>query len=613
MKYFLVTAACLVWTLRTGWAQSWDRVKAETQVYLYGEGWGVTVAEADQQALSALISKISTNVSASSSQEDEETVRGDQLDGRSYFKAAVNTYSQATLTNTERLVLEDEPSAHVGRWIKRTEVQKIFESRKAKVRELVEAAGRASEAGKADDALRYYYWALTLLRSLQYPNEEQYTDETGHPRMLTVWIPEQMNRIFADLSATVTRRTDNMVELAFRFRGRPVPSLDYTYFDGRDWSAIYSAKDGCGVLDLAAGNAADSYRLKYEYEYRSEAHIDREVESVLQVVPAVPMKAAYVRISATPSAGGVAAAVGRTTGSDAARSTFSALPAEQRKEPTQVGQDATYRQHLAQLLQAIQRHDYASGRELFTAEGWQIYQQLLAYGEARLVGSPDWKFYPYEDKVMARGVQMSFSFKSGMRKSFVEDIVFSFDRRGLIDNVTFGLGKTAEEDILCKGPWSDTVRLAIMQFLENYQTAFALKRLDYIRGIFDDDAVILVGREVRRATGRVGDTGNFNLSAKEYEYIRYNKQTYLKQLDYSFRSKEYINLRFANNDVRKLAHGNMYAVQISQEYYSSNYGDKGYLFLIVDLSIPEQPLIKVRTWQPEPDPDFGIYGPEHFR
>jgi hypothetical protein len=200
-----------------------------------------------------------------------------------------------------------------------------------------------------------------------------------------------------------------------------------------------------------------------------------------------------------------------------------------------------------------------------------------------------------------------------MRKSFVEDIVFTFNQKGLIENVSFGLGKTAEDDILCKGPWSDTVRLAIMQFLENYQTAFALKRLDYIQGIFDDDAVIIVGHEVRRATGRVGDTGNYNLSDREYEYIRYNKQNYLKQLAYSFQSKEFINLRFSNNEVKKLARGNLYGIQISQEYYSSNYGDKGYLFLIVDLNDPERPLIKVRTWQPQPDPKFGVYGPENFR
>ena len=88
----------------------------------------------------------------------------------------------------------------------------------------------------------------------------------------------------------------------------------------------------------------------------------------------------------------------------------------------------------------------------------------------------------------------------------------------------------------------------------------------------------------------------------------------LRQLKRSFDSKEYINLRFANNDVRKMGKGGeLYAIQISQEYYSSNYGDKGFLFLMIDINDPEKPIIKVRTWQPEKDPNFGYYGPEDFK
>ena len=103
----------------------------------------------------------------------------------------------------------------------------------------------------------------------------------------------------------------------------------------------------------------------------------------------------------------------------------------------------------------------------------------------------------------------------------------------------------------------------------------------------------------------------------EHDIIKYNrftKDSYLRQLKLSFDSKEYINLRFADNDVRKLGKGGeIFAIQISQEYFSSNYGDKGYLFLMVDINNPEMPIIKVRTWQPEKDPNFGIYGPEDFK
>ena len=95
-------------------------------------------------------------------------------------------------------------------------------------------------------------------------------------------------------------------------------------------------------------------------------------------------------------------------------------------------------------------------------------------------------------------------------------------------------------------------------------------------------------------------------------YNRYTKSAYLEQLRRSFDSKEYINLRFANADVCKLTRGvhkNLYGIQLKQDYFSSNYGDTGYLYLLVDMEDSERPLIYIRTWQPQPDPDFGLYGP----
>lgn len=53
--------------------------------------------------------------------------------------------------------------------------------------------------------------------------------------------------------------------------------------------------------------------------------------------------------------------------------------------------------------------------------------------------------------------------------------------------------------------------------------------------------------------------------------------------------------------------GEVYGIQIKQDYYSTNYGDTGYLFLMVDLNNPDEPIIKVRTWQEEPDPVDGLY------
>ena len=207
---------------------------------------------------------------------------------------------------------------------------------------------------------------------------------------------------------------------------------------------------------------------------------------------------------------------------------------------------------------------------------------------------------------------MSFSFKHGIRNNFVEDIVFTFGKDSLIECIAFGLDKKAKDDIMGKNVWPKEARLALMEFLENYKTAYALKRLDYIRTIFDDDAVIIVGHVVKRLEQNNGDVRTTYQNNRYVQMTQYSKEQYLKQLENCFRSNEFINIRFANNDVRKAKDGQEYGIQIKQDYYSTNYGDEGYLYLQVDLNNRKEPIIHVRTWQPEPDPEVGLFGMGDF-
>jgi hypothetical protein len=156
--------------------------------------------------------------------------------------------------------------------------------------------------------------------------------------------------------------------------------------------------------------------------------------------------------------------------------------------------------------------------------------------------------------------------------------------------------------------------MALISFLENYKTAFALNRLDYISSIFSDDALIITGRVVKRV-----DIENSMLGNNEYViYNRQSKDEYISNLTRSFASKEYINLKFSNISITKMMRGsnpNIYSIQIKQDYYSSNYGDTGYLFLLVDMNDYEKPIIHLRTWQPKPDKNIsesGIFGPGNF-
>ena len=160
MGRVLALSACLLIALNA-FSQKWEDVR-DSEDYIYGEGWGSSVAEAERQALNNLISKIATNVTGESQSSLKTQSSNGKLDEESQFSQTVSTYSQATLTNTQQQVLKNEPDAYVVRWIKKSEIEKIFEARKRKALDLIETAVRAEKKGKVDDVLRNYYWALTL-------------------------------------------------------------------------------------------------------------------------------------------------------------------------------------------------------------------------------------------------------------------------------------------------------------------------------------------------------------------------------------------------------------------------------------------------------------------
>lgn len=595
----LVLLAAMTSSLQAG-AQSWGEVKKNVDNrYIYGEGSGSTLEEADKDALRKINSQICVAVQA------DYQARTRVVNGVSEMQMdkVINTFSRSTLKNTHYIMLHKEPKAQVGRWIERSELEKIFDERRARVMEFVRLGVEAESKGKADNALRCYYWAQALLQTLQYPGKEKYIDGNGQAHTLTSWLPEKMNGIFSDLQFCVTSRGEgNVLELYITFRGDEVASLDYTYFDGSIWSSIYSAKDGKGVLELAPGNIPGRVQLKVEYAYTDQAHVDNELYQVLDVIRGQPMSKAYFNVSTAVRKKNVKA----EAASDLAEVTETASVL------TRVDDETVIRESMSRIIESVQRGTYAGVRELFTADGFDMYTRLLAYGQASLVGTPQYDMYNLMGQTVVRSVPMSFRFSTGMRRAFVEDVVFTFNQEGLVDCISFGLDDAAVNDVLVKhkDDWNETARMSIIQFLENYKTAFALKRIDYIRSIFDDDAIIIVGK----VTKKTDASDASNLQYKDNVYVqktRLSKTQYINNLERCFAGNEYVNIRFASNDIVRAGDpnaGELYGIQIKQDYYSSNYGDTGYLFLLVDLNDQDAPVIKVRTWQDQPDPELGDTG-----
>ena len=563
--------------------------------YLWGQGYGATVKEADREALADLMSKISVQIESDFVIDEREVNTAAGNDAQSTVQNVVRTYSQGTLKNTRSVIVSEGPTAAVIRYIKRSEIEKAFKDREENVLSYVYSARNAEKAGRIDAALRYYYWASCLLKSLQNPSQVKFSED-GVKFPMTMWIPEQIRTILSQIKVEVTKVEGQEVSLLFTYKDKPVTSLDFHYWDGQNYSNIFSAKDGIMEVEMRPGAPTNKFNIQYEYEFKSQMRQDPELEQVMNIFNTVNYKEATVTVlSGNKSEQKQAQAVLQAAVSNMSVATHA----------VQVAQPKPYVKTIDQVVNAIKQKNYASVSDQFTAEGYDMFDKLVHYGNATVIGDPNLQFYQLGDRTICRSVPMKFTFKNNKR-AFVEDVTFTFNKDEKIESVAFGLDKTARDDIFNRdaAAWNDSVRMVIATFLENYKTAFALKRLDYIQSIFDDDAIIIVGHVTKHANKK-GENQNY-IDNEMVKYTRQDKATYLKNLEKSFGSNEFINIRFTDNEVKKMGKGGeTYGIQIHQDYYSSNYGDTGYLFLMVDLNEMDAPIIKVRTWQPNRDPNIN--------
>ena len=580
--------------------------------YVYGEGWGETEEIADKQALANLISKITTTISNQFTVDESEMSDGNNVSSETKVNSIVNTYSQATLNNVSSIVLEQAPKAHVMRYIKTSELQKAFEQRKDKVFDYLRSAARSEANGRIDNALRYYYWSMIMLKSLQYPNEIKFEDEEGS-HLLTTWIPLKINEIFDNIDAQIARRYGDVVDIYMTYKGNPVGSLDFSYFDGLQWSQLNNARNGVASIELRKNSSIRNLQVKYEYQYADETRIDKETQQVMSLFKEMTFPKASRVI------GSNAKKESADFKTDFSKQVDNLVKSESMLDISQVENAKDYAKIMEKVIDGIKTRQYSDIKSYFTNDGWDMFDKLLHYGNARLIGDANFAFYAMDDNVVCRSIPMSFSFKNNQKK-FIEAVTFTFDNNMKIDAVAFALDSKAIADIFHNklSKWSDKMKLIVASFLENYKTAFALKRLDYIENLFSDEAVIIVGHILKKKP-YTGENNKY-IENEEVKYNRLTKEEYINNLRTSFKSNEYINIRFTDNEVTKSqVGGELYGIQIHQDYCSSSYGDTGYLFLLVDINNPKQPTIFVRTWQPnrdprlhadygKDDPEYGIYG-----
>lgn len=595
MKRLTLALGIIITMALTVTAQGVDGIKRNSS-YLYGEGGGVTLQAAKEAALADLIQKISVTVHSDFTSKERELNQDGNVTSDAEYQSIIRSYSTATLTNVKTIVLKPEPDASVFLYIAKSEIDRIFESRVAKAKEFVGNADEALKNGQIDDALRYYYWSYCLVKSLRYPNEAKIFVD-GQERSLLAWLPTRIDDVMGKVKVQSRRTADNTYEITATYDGRPVRSMDYTYFDGVDNSPVYSILDGKGLVELRPGMAMDAVQLKLEYEFRGLSRNDSEVEAVVGAMKPAVYRRAYHRVALDG-----AASPAESTSTDVNGSMQSPLAL------TNMGTLGTA--VMKPVMQALRSGSIEQCRKKFTAEGWEEFSKLMGYGKVTLMDDIHLDYFADGDCVVCRGLPVSCRFNRG--RVFNEKLSFYIDSNSTqITHVAMGLGREAMNDVVLGHlDWSEKSRTRIVGFLEDYRTAYATKNLEYLDKVFDDNAVIVLGKRLQVAP-QLNKEGYMN--NHRVQFTQLTKREFLRNLRRQFQSKDYINLHFSQNRIYQLQKGvERYGIEIKQDYYSSNYGDTGYLTLIFDLTNPDQPVIHVRTWQEQPDPNFGVVSPADF-
>lgn len=188
--------------------------------------------------------------------------------------------------------------------------------------------------------------------------------------------------------------------------------------------------------------------------------------------------------------------------------------------------------------------------------------------------------------------------KDNEGKEEYQEVVINFNKKGTITDFHTAISSNLYVKVIKKG--SDVTdlryRQIILDYVEQFRTAYNTKDMPFLEQIYSDDALIITGKVIKTAPSEMN---NF-MSKEKVVYNKQSKKEYLTNLARVFKINKRIHVVFDDLKVMKHpAKEGYYGVTLKQGYSSDNYSDIGYLFLLWDFNNPDAPQIHVRTWQPE--------------
>ena len=574
--------------------------------YYYGTGIAITEQEATDAALSELTKSIAVRVTSEFNRDVIETSK----DFNETVKSILNTYSIATITSHEKIVTPLDDKIEVFVYLNKSEVGKIFESRKKLVYDIYQKAQQYEETLNIGYALKSYYFAIVLMNSIP-TNEIMFAGKN-----LITEIPFRINEILNKTKFQLKsdrKIEDNERELIFTvtYLDKPVQLIEFTFWDGTNQVQVRGIDGECVVRLLGGSIKFDKIDINLKYSYYESRDEVKEVGDLWGLV-VKPTFSFPIQIMLNKS-----------------------IPVSEKKKPVKEKID-------------VKKDDLFRKKDFYIDKGY--YKLNLVYGDSCMViqkiGEETLKFleilkesslpkveqYYSDDSFLKDKITKLIKFNNPaiigesidaeinktftgwelrkirvlnkyktLKKQSSEYIILDFDNEGKIYDVTFGVLENVYDKVQEQAKYgNDWInRQTIMKFVEKYRTSFLCRDLSTIDSLFADEAVIIVGRILRKTSIKDGYKYlKISDEQPEASYIQYTKREYLRNLVNLFKRTEDIFIGYSTMEIIRKNIEKVYGISMRQNYNSTSYSDEGYLFLLIDFE-DKQPQIYVRSWQPK--------------
>lgn len=176
-----------------------------------------------------------------------------------------------------------------------------------------------------------------------------------------------------------------------------------------------------------------------------------------------------------------------------------------------------------------------------------------------------------------------------------QEAVVSFDKQGNLISFYLSISMNLYMNVV-RGNKEITDlrrRQLILDYVEQFRTAYNQKDIAFLQQVFSDDALIITGKVIKQSKDGI----------RLPDKVTYTKQTkvqYLTNLKGAFSRNKSIRVTFDEIEVmRHPVNKDFYGVTLHQGWTSDRYHDDGYIFLLWDFRDESAPQIHVRTWQPD--------------